>query len=67
MAIKAMTVADLRLMLSRLKKDGLVTDQTLVELSCDEEGNHYAPLAQIDGAYNVGIEDDKSKLTLYPL
>lgn len=65
--IKEMTVKDLRQMLSRLKKEQLVTDSTKIKMSCDEEGNHFAPLAMIDGAYNIGIEDNKSEMILYPL
>ena len=65
MAIKEMTVKDLRQMLNRLKKDGLVTDNTKITMSCDEEGNHFSPMAMIDGKYNVSIDDNV--MTLYPL
>ena len=63
--IKEMTVKDVRQMLSRLKKQGDINDSTKVTMSCDEEGNHFAPLAMIDGKYNVSI--DENVMTLYPL
>ena len=67
--IKEMTVKDLRQMLSRLKKENLITDKTKITMSCDEEGNSFSPLAMIDGAYNVGVPEvgGKDVMTLYPL
>jgi thiamine pyrophosphate-dependent acetolactate synthase large subunit-like protein len=67
MAIKKMTVKDLRQMLSKLKKAEMVNDDTLIEMSCDEEGNHFSPMVMIDGKYNIGIEEDSNTLTLYPM
>ena len=66
--IKEMTVNDLITMLQALKTQKMVKGTTKIQMSCDEEGNHFSPMAMIDGKYNVAVPDeDDDKLTLYPL
>jgi|GEM_PF-2337257 len=64
---KNVTVGDLKMLLTLFKEVDKVTDDTEVWLSRDEEGNGYSPLMRFnDGTFNVEVEDDKSKITLYP-
>jgi hypothetical protein len=65
--ITHLKVKNLEGMLREFKRQAMITAETEVWLSSDEEGNNYSPLARIDNCYNVGVESDKSKLTLYPL
>jgi hypothetical protein len=64
--IKELTVKGVEDMFKAMRKQGMITGRTKVQLSCDEEGNHFSPLITVDGKYNVGIEEDKSIITLYP-
>lgn len=66
--LKIMTVKNLKTILTKLKKQGQLTDNTEVWLSSDEEGNSFSPLA-LDPGCSIGIEDYPGKpshLTLYP-
>lgn len=64
---RKLTIADLKKLLNQFKKEGKVNDNTEVWLSSDEEGNSYSPLMRFkDGSFNVGLEQDGSKVTLYP-
>ena len=60
-------VKELKKILNRLKKEDAITDDTEIWLSSDEEGNSYSPFVKVDKVYNIGIEPDKSKITLYPI
>ena len=64
---KKLTVGDLKKILNSFKRLETITDQTEVWLASDEEGNSYSPLMRFSGGMvNIGLEDDKSRLTLYP-
>ena len=64
---KKLTVKDLKKLLNAFKKESKITDATEVWLSSDEEGNSYSPLMQFEnGMFNVGIEEDGSRIMLYP-
>ena len=65
--VKTLKVKDLKAMLREFKKQDMITDDTEVWLSSDEEGNDYSPLVKIDQQFNVGVEEDKSKVTFYPI
>lgn len=64
--ITKITVGHLERIINDFKAKGKITDRTEVWLSKDEEGNSYSPLIQAGEMLNVGVEDDKSRLTLYP-
>jgi len=66
--IKEMTVDDVAKMLRILKKEKLITGETKVMMSCDDEGNDFNHMIMIDGKYNVGVPNDTDGdvLTLYP-
>ena len=64
---RKLTVADLKKLFNQFKKEGCLTDSTEIWLSSDEEGNAYSPLMRFrDGSFNVGLEQDGSRVTLYP-
>ena len=64
---KKLTVKDLIDVLGKFEQQGQITMDTEVWLSSDEEGNAYSPLMRFkDGVFNIGIEQDKSRITLYP-
>ena len=64
---RKLTVGDLKKLLNQFKREGRLTDSTEVWLSSDEEGNEYSPLMRFkSGQFNVGLEKDGSKVTLYP-
>ncbi len=64
---RKLTVGDLKKLLNQFKKEETLTDDTEVWLSSDEEGNSYSPLMRFqDGSFNVGLEKDGSRITLYP-
>jgi len=64
---RKLTVGDLKKLLNLFKKEGRITDETEIWLSSDEEGNSYSPLMRFKGgSFNVGVEEDRSKFTLYP-
>ena len=64
--IKEMTVKGVEDMFRAMRKQGMITGRTKVQLSSDEEGNHFSPLITVDGRYNVEIEEDKSVITFFP-
>lgn len=63
---KTLKVKDLRKMLDLFVKEGFATENSEIWLSSDEEGNSYSPLIQMGERFNVGTEEDKSKVTFYP-
>lgn len=62
-----MNVEQLKTLLNALIKEGAITNKSEVWLSSDEEGNEYSPLVAVNGQYNISVEPDKSKITLYPI
>jgi hypothetical protein len=64
--ITKITVGHLEQILKDFKVEGKITDRTEVWLASDEEGNSYSPFIQVGKMLNVGVEDDKSRLTFYP-
>ncbi len=64
---RRLTVGDLKELLDEFIKEGAISENSEVWLSTDEEGNSYSPLMRFkNGTFNVGLEPDKSKITLYP-
>ena len=67
MSVIVMSVKGVEDMFKMLRKKELITGRTKVYLSSDGEGNSFAPLATINGSFNVAVEKDKSMITLYPV
>ena len=67
--IHTLTAKELKNLINRMIKSGQIRENTEVWLSSDEEGNDFGPLVKFkdNGEYNVGVEKDKSRLTLYPV
>ena len=64
---RKLTVRELAQVLDAMRKQGDITLDTEVWLSSDEEGNSYSPLMRFkDGALNIGLEKDGSRITFYP-
>jgi len=64
--ITTLTVRGFIQVLESLKRQGQVTDSTEIWVSSDEEGNSFSPVIRVGDELNIGTEEDKSKLTIYP-